>query len=110
MAASNVAIISCCIAFFGLLVTVISKLMNMSVKYGELVKQMDMVHNAARNDYKENKEDIAHIDSRVTILEREQNTTAIVVARLDESMQTIVQQNSKLEAKLDKICDNLITK
>ncbi|MCQ2125105.1 MAG: hypothetical protein MJZ25_13070 [Fibrobacter sp.] len=103
MTASNVAIISACIAFTGLMVTLVTKLMSVSVKYGEVVKQIDMVQSACKRDVKS-------LEIRVTDLEKDMTSTAVFIARLDENMQTIVRQNEKLEAKLDSICDKIANK
>lgn len=103
MTASNVAIISACIAFTGLMVTLVTKLMSVSVKYGEIVKQIDMVQSACKRDVKS-------LEIRVTDLEKDMTSTAVFIARLDENMQTIVRQNEKLEAKLDSICDKIANK
>lgn len=103
MSASNVAIISACIAFTGLMITLITKLMSVSVKYGEIVKQIDMVQSACKRDVKS-------LEIRVTDLEKDMTNTAVFIARLDENMQTIVRQNEKLEAKLDSICDKIAQK
>lgn len=77
--------------------------MTVSVKYGEIVKQMDMIQAAS-------KKDIKALDIRVTDLEKDMTNTAVFIARLDENMQTIVRQNEKLEAKLDSICDKIAQK
>lgn len=103
MSASNIAIISACIAFTGLMVTLVTKLMSVSVKYGEVVKQIDMVQSACKRDVKS-------LEIRVTDLEKDMTSTAVFIARLDENMQTIVRQNEKLEAKLDSICDKIANK
>ncbi len=103
MTASNVAIISACIAFVGLMITLITKLMTVSVKYGEIVKQMDMVQQACKRD-------IVAIDTRVANLEKDMTSISIINARLDANMQTIVKQISKLEGKLDNICTKLMQK
>lgn len=100
MSASNIAIISACIAFTGLMVTLVTKLMSVSVKYGEIVKQMDMVQSASKRD-------ITALDIRVTDLEKDMNNTAVFIARLDENLQTIVKQNEKLEAKLDNLFEKI---
>lgn len=110
MTASNVAIISAAIAFTGLMVTLITKLMNVSVKYGELVKQIDMVQNMSKAACKDNADDIGKIDKRLVEVERKQLDTAIMVARIDENVQQLTQLNAKLDTKIDNLCNQIAQK
>lgn len=110
MTASTIAILSFSVAFTGLMVTLISKLMTVSVKYGEIVKHIDMLQTQSKTAYKETSEDVVKIDRRVTELERKQTDTAIVVARIEENVQHLTQLCSKLDEKLDDICEKIAQK